>query len=90
MRTFHLHRREDISGVTGVGVVAEGIEFSDGTVALRWFGEARSTAIWADIDEAMTVHGHGGLTTVVWDDADTTGEGRGSRNANGAGVRNSE
>lgn len=36
MRTFVLRRNEDISGVSGVGIVAEGIEFSDGVVALRW------------------------------------------------------
>src|SRR4051794_16547249 len=33
---FELHRDQDISGVSGVGVVAEGVAFTDGTVALRW------------------------------------------------------
>lgn len=35
-RLFVLDRVEDVSGVSGTGVVAEGIEFSDGVGALRW------------------------------------------------------
>jgi hypothetical protein len=29
MRGFHLHRDLDLSGVSGIGVVAEGVECSD-------------------------------------------------------------
>ena len=35
-RAFVLQRNEDETGVSGTGIVAEGVEFSDGTVALRW------------------------------------------------------
>jgi hypothetical protein len=35
MRLFLLIRNEDVSGVSGTGIVAEGVEFSDGTVAMR-------------------------------------------------------
>jgi len=34
-RPFVLRRLVDETGVSGTGVVAEGVEFSDGTVALR-------------------------------------------------------
>ena len=36
MRLFKLQRKVDCSGVSGTGVVAEGVEFDDGQVALRW------------------------------------------------------
>lgn len=35
MRTFLLVRTYDVSGVSGTGIAAEGIEFTDGAVALR-------------------------------------------------------
>lgn len=67
MRAFNLVRTKDPSGVSGTGVVAEGVQFSDGSVALRWVvGEHHSTAVWPDIDSVEAIHGHGGLTVVVW------------------------
>jgi len=67
MRTFTLIRNEDETGVSGVGVVAEGVEFTDGKVALRWIvGNNRSTVIWDNIDAVTAVHGHNGKTVVQW------------------------
>lgn len=68
MRRFELHRREDVSGVSGTGVVAEGVEFKDGRVALRWFGEHRSTVLWDGIESVEVIHGHDGRTQIVWVD----------------------
>lgn len=69
MKTFHLERDEDVSGVSGIGVVAEGVEFDDGTVVLRWTaGEHHSTVVWADIHSVEVIHGHDGRTRIVWDD----------------------
>jgi hypothetical protein len=44
-RRFQLVRLEDPGGISGVGVVADGVEFSDGTAVLRWTTAHRSTAI---------------------------------------------
>lgn len=66
MRRFELHRAQDPSGVSGTGIVAEGVLFSDGTVAVRWHGQHPSTAVWASLADAEHVHGHGGLTRVVF------------------------
>ncbi len=71
-RTFKLMRREDVSGVSGTGFVAEGAEFTDGSVALRWLGDYPSTAVWASLDLALKAHGHQGKTVVVWDDEPAT------------------
>lgn len=68
MRRFYLVRSEDPSGVSGVGVVAGGVEFPDGRVALRWFGAHPSTVAWDSMADAMATHGHGGKTKAVYVD----------------------
>lgn len=65
-RRFHLIRREDETGVSGTGIIVEGLEFTDGTVSLRWLTGTTSTAIYASIDDVQAIHGHGGKTTVHW------------------------
>jgi len=70
MRTFHLQREEDETGISGTGRVAEGVEFSDGRVAMRWQthgGEHNSTVLWDDINSVVAIHGHNGKTQIVWD-----------------------
>lgn len=65
-RRFVLDRLVDVSKVSGLGQVAEGIEFSDGSVALRWPGETPCTAVFPAIEAVIRVHGHGGMTVVRW------------------------
>jgi hypothetical protein len=68
MRRFRLFRDVDVSGVSGTGYVAEGVQFTDGSVAIRWYGQWPSTSVW-DSAEAMTaVHGHAGTTRIKWED----------------------
>lgn len=77
-RRFHLHRRSDITGISGTGTVAEGIEFSDGTTVLRWLpaGTARphavepTTVIHDHIGSVLALHGHNGATEIIWDEPD--------------------
>ena len=66
-RRFYLERVDDISGVSGVGVVAEGVEFSDGTVAMRWMTDHLpcSTVIHESMEAVELIHGHGLATIVV-------------------------
>jgi len=67
VRTFILVRNEDKSGVSGTGLVAEGCEFTDGTVAMRWVtGDHRATAVWENITAVKAIHGHGGKTKIHW------------------------
>lgn len=65
---FELHRDSDETGVSGVGVVAQGVEFWDGTVAMRWITDVASTAIYNDVSDVEHIHGHNGKTRVVWID----------------------
>lgn len=69
MRRFELHRDEDVSGVSGVGVVAEGVAFSDdGPVAMRWRGAWPTSVVFHDrgVASLELIHGHGGRTRIVW------------------------
>lgn len=68
VRRFRLRRDEDVHGVSGLGVVAEGVEFTDGRVAMRWLTEASSTAFYDSMGDVVTIHGHDGKTAVEWID----------------------
>lgn len=65
MRRFELHRDEDVTGISGTGIVAEGVEFEDGTAVVRWRGDRRSTVVWPSMDDVEAIHGHGGATRIV-------------------------
>jgi hypothetical protein len=67
MRTFKLVRKEDVSGVSGTGEVAEGVVFHDGQCILSWFGSYHSIEVHPNLDTLLSVHGHGGKTEVVFD-----------------------
>jgi hypothetical protein len=46
VRTFEFHRDADVTGVSGTGIVADGVAFDDGVTVVRWRGERRSTVVW--------------------------------------------
>jgi hypothetical protein len=68
-RRFALVRHIDYTGVSGIGVVAYGITFSDGQVALRWCSSHPATSIWESLEHMLAVHGHGEATSIQWIDA---------------------
>ncbi|MET0785764.1 MAG: hypothetical protein ABWY25_03585 [Paenisporosarcina sp.] len=67
MRRFVLERIEDVTGISGTGIVAEGIEFSDGVVCLRWMTEWPSSVCHYErgMESVEAVHGHNGKTRIV-------------------------
>jgi hypothetical protein len=68
MRLFALDRHEDESGISGVGIVAEGVVFGDGTTVLRWLCELKSTAVYESVSDLIMIHGHDGKTVLRWID----------------------
>lgn len=62
MRRFLMLRTRDLTGISGIGYVAEGVVFTDGTVALRWTCDLKSTAIYDSMDDLEKIHGHEGTT----------------------------
>jgi hypothetical protein len=67
-RRFTLVRRRDLTGVSGTGVVAHGCVFPDGSCALRWASDLKSTAVYDSIGTLEAIHGHGGATLVEYID----------------------
>ncbi|EST24509.1 hypothetical protein [Streptomyces roseochromogenus] len=64
-RLFVLRRDRDITGVSGPGDVADGVQWADGSVVLRWRARP-STAVCDSLEVMLSVHGHAGATRVVW------------------------
>ena len=63
---FRLIREVDETGVSGTGHVADGVVWHDGTVAVRWRTDTRSTVVYDSLADVEKIHGHGGKTRVVW------------------------
>lgn len=72
-RVFQVVRDVDMTGISGTGVVADGCQFPDGTVAVRWRevtgpnydrGVRATTVIFPSIDAVEALHGHNGATRI--------------------------
>ncbi len=69
MRKFHFERMEDESGISGCGLVAEGVLFNDtGEVVVHWFGKHSSINIYHSLEDVIYIHGHNGKTKIVFDE----------------------
>ncbi len=68
MKQFLLKRIEDETGVSGTGIVAEGVQFFNGKCTLTWITEFSSVAVYDSIDLVEKIHGHNGKTVIVWVD----------------------
>lgn len=66
MKTFLLYRVTDVSGVSGTGIVAEGVQFSDGICACRWTTSTATTTIYQSIQDVESIHGHDGATKIIF------------------------
>ncbi len=65
-RRYGLYRMDDVSGVSGTGLVCEVAEFSDGHAALHWLGRyPTTTPVPQGIRVIVKIHGHGGKTRLV-------------------------
>ena len=70
MRTFQLRRIEDVSGASGIGVVAHGVDFG-AYVVLYWIPQmtrlgVAGLGIYRSIRDLEAIHGHGGKTVIEW------------------------
>mgnify|MGYP000017340882 CR=1 FL=1 len=65
MKVFYLQRKEDESGVSGTGRIAQGIVFDNGRVALTWLSDHPSVTVYDNVGEVRAIHGHEGKTELV-------------------------
>lgn len=71
-RRFVVQRNADPSGVSGTGIMLDGIVWPDGTVSTHWRdpnGEgAWSNVFWPNLAAAESKHCYGGHSSIVWVD----------------------
>lgn len=72
MKRFYLQRNTDASGVSGVGKVAEGCQFDTGWCALVWLTGKAAMSFYPDIETLEGIHGHQGMTQIVWVDDESS------------------
>ena len=65
MRNFLLVRDEDVTGVSGVGTIAEVTEFSTGKVVVAWQPPFGAIEVFDALEHVERIHGHGGKTRLV-------------------------
>lgn len=65
---FVLNRLEDATGISGTGIIADGVRFRDGKCVLKWRGYQSSITIFESLHDLEVIHGHGGKTVVEWID----------------------
>lgn len=64
---YALIRDEDVSKVSGEGLICEVAQFSDGHAAVHWIGSKYpwTTPCPEGVDAVVDIHGHGGKTRLV-------------------------
>ncbi|MGW4889625.1 hypothetical protein [Streptomyces murinus] len=74
--TFIVQRDQDVTGISGEGIVAEGVRFSDGWAVTHWLDRPPmnepKTEVWHNpgTEPFEKISGHGGRTRIVWADED--------------------
>ena len=58
MRRFTMGREFDVSGVSGTGIVLEGVQFSTGVVVIHWLTPPPrgSISIFDSLDQFLSIH----------------------------------
>jgi hypothetical protein len=73
-RRGYIVRKRDVTGISGLGVIAEFCVFSDDAVAWRWLGgppqDQPKFEIYdkSGVDPFLQISGHNGNTEIVWID----------------------
>lgn len=67
---YYLNRKEDLSGCSGTGIVAQFIVFDDDFAALHWFkrengSKVTTTTVFQSSEDILKLHGHEGRTVIV-------------------------
>jgi hypothetical protein len=58
MHRFTMHRTNDVSGVSGTGVVLEGVLFSTGVVVIHWLTPPPrgSISVFDSMEQFLSIH----------------------------------
>ena len=67
LRRFRINRLIDETGVSGTGIVAEGVLWPNGWVEMFWLN-SQGKSLFPDVSAMMKIHGHDGKTVLEWVD----------------------
>lgn len=65
MQRFHMLCKRDVSGVSGTGIVLDSVVMPSDKVVVEWRGDKSSVAIYDNLANFITIHGHEGSSQVV-------------------------
>ncbi len=65
MKLFHFYRSEDQTGISGTGLVAEGVQLTNGWCVLRWMTHHSSLCFYQSLEQVRAIHSHGGKTEIL-------------------------
>ena len=68
MKTFTVVREIDISGLSGIGKVAEGVEFTNGKCIVCWCTEVSSMVIHENIESVNKIMCSHSKSTIIYDE----------------------
>src|SRR5207302_5402307 len=76
MRRFTMERQNDVSGVSGTGIVLEGVLFSTGVVVIHWLTPPPrgSISVFDSMDQFLSIHVRphpGNHTVLTFEDGQT-------------------
>jgi hypothetical protein len=66
MSTFSLVRHEDVTGISGEGVVARGWRSPSGKLIFEWLSDYPSLVQFDSEEGLLDKHGHNGKTVIEW------------------------
>ena len=66
VKTFYLLRKEDVSGVSGTGIVAYGAVLPSGRTIMEWCSFHSTITIFNNLEDLVKIHGHGEATEVIF------------------------
>lgn len=67
-KLFKLSREEDTTGISGIGIVADGVLFENGKVVVCWRGKQQSIVVWDNLEEMKAVSCTHSKTKIIWDE----------------------
>lgn len=68
IRRFHIKRDIDVSGISGTGIVADGIQWHDGMCTIHWRGKHPTDNTHLSLQSVMDIHCHEGASKIIFDD----------------------
>ncbi len=65
LQEFYLLRVKDVSGVSGLGIVARGVILPNHKAVMCWGMPHETITIFDNIGQVQVIHGHEGKTKVI-------------------------